>query len=66
MGDVGGVQAGGGHLVQQRLEGREVVAVDQRDLDGMAVEAPATARPPNPAPTIATCGRTPMGHLPVG
>ena len=31
-GDVVGVQAGGGHLVQQRLEGVEVVGVDQHHV----------------------------------
>jgi len=32
VGHVGGVQARGGHLVEQRLEGVEVVAVDEGDL----------------------------------
>jgi hypothetical protein len=38
-GDVGRVQAGGGDLVEQRLERVEVVAVDQRDLDRCAGQA---------------------------
>ena len=33
VGDVGGVEAGGGHLVEQRLERVEVVAVDDGDVD---------------------------------
>jgi hypothetical protein len=40
VGDVGSVQAGGGHLVQQRQERVEVVAVDDGDVDiGLAPEA---------------------------
>ena len=42
VGDVGCVQAGRGHLVQQRLERVEVVPVDERDLD--------RDRPPAPSP----------------
>jgi hypothetical protein len=33
VGDVGGVEAGGGHLVEQRQERVEVVPVDEGDLD---------------------------------
>ena len=36
--DVGGVQAGGGDLVEQRQEGVEVVAVDDGDVDVLALE----------------------------
>ena len=44
IGDVGGVQAGRGHLVQQRLEGVEVVPVDQRDVDRSVASAPRRRR----------------------
>ena len=39
VGDVLGVQPGRGHLVQQRLEGVEVVDVEERDLDRLAEQA---------------------------
>jgi hypothetical protein len=51
VGDVGGVQPGGGDLVEQRLEGVEVVAVDQRDRhvvglgQGLGGGEPAEAGP---------------------
>ena len=38
MRDVGGVQPGGGHLIEQRLEGVEVVPVDEGHLHGRALE----------------------------
>ncbi len=37
-GDVVGVETGGGHLVQQRLEGVEVVGVDEGDVDRCVAE----------------------------
>ena len=37
--DIGRVQPRGGHLVQQGLEGVEVVAVDEGDVDRLALQA---------------------------
>jgi hypothetical protein len=50
MGHVGGVQAGGRHLVQQRLERGVVLPVDQGDLDGRVVEPPGDGQPAEPRP----------------
>ena len=51
IGDVGGIQPGRGHLVEQRLEGVEVVLVDEGDVHRLV---PAGAWPPlspaKPAP----------------
>ena len=44
VGDVVGVEAGGGDLVQQRLEQVEVVGVDDLDVDRRLGQAPW--RPP--------------------
>ena len=39
---------GRGHLVQQRLEGVEVVLVDEGDLDRRALQAPGDLEPAEP------------------
>ena len=56
-GDLGRRQGGGGHLVEQGLEGVMVARVDDHDFDRRARRARAAARPPNPAPTMTTRGR---------
>ena len=48
VGHVGRAQAGGGHLVQQRLEGVEVVLVDERDLDRRSLQPPGDLEPAEP------------------
>ena len=48
VGDVRCVQAGRGHLVQQRLERVEVVPVDERDLDGITGELLRRHHPAEP------------------
>ena len=48
VGHVGGAQPGGGHLVQERLEGVEVVLVDEGDLDRRALQAPGDLEPAEP------------------
>ena len=50
IGDVGGVEPGRGHLVQQRLEGVEVVAVDDGHLDRLVPEVPDGAEPGEAGP----------------
>jgi hypothetical protein len=44
-------------LVEERLKQVVVLAIDQGDLDGCLGEPFAAVRPPNPAPTMTTCGR---------
>ena len=39
VGDVPGVQGGGGHLIEKRLEGRVRILVDERDADLRLLEA---------------------------
>ena len=46
LGDVVAVEAGRGHLVQQGLEGVEVVGVDEGDVDGDAGQGPGGAQAP--------------------
>ena len=47
-------QAGGGHLVEQRLEQVMVAAIDQRDLDRRARAAARTAHKPAKPPPMTT------------
>ena len=46
VGDVVGVESGRGHLVQERLEGVEVVGVDHDHVDGLLAAAPCADREP--------------------
>ena len=48
VGHVGGAEPGRGHLVQERLEGVEVVLVDQGHLDRRALQAPGDLEPTEP------------------
>jgi hypothetical protein len=54
--DVFGAEQRCRHLIKQRLESVVVVPVDQSDLGGHVVQLLGHSSPPNPAPTIATCG----------
>ena len=55
-GDLGGREAGRGHLVEQRLEEVVVAAVEDAHPHGRRARAFAAARPPKPAPRITTWG----------
>ena len=48
VGDVVGVEPGGGDLVQQRLEQVEVVGVDDLDVDGRRAQALGDGQPAEP------------------
>ena len=49
-GDVAGVQGGGGHLVEQRLEQVMVASVDERHLDVGLGQLPRRVEPAEPSP----------------
>ena len=66
VGDVVGVEAGRGHLVEQRLEEVVVVGVDEHDVDGGAAQRlggaePAEAGPDHDDPVTARACRRPSG-----
>jgi len=70
IGDVGRVEPGRCHLVEQRLEGVEVVAVDDRHLHRLAPEMPDGAEPCEAGPDhhhavhVLRMTRSAEAHLP--
>src|SRR5262249_53914562 len=63
VGDVAAGQPAGRHLIQQRLEGRVNVAVDQRGPHSGAGQPAHRRRPPNPAPATTTRALPPSAGI---
>jgi hypothetical protein len=45
VGDIGGLEAGGSYLVEEGLEGMEVVLIDDDDVEGPSTQLPGCRQP---------------------